>query len=76
MLSLFFKKGKVKKKCFHSFSRSEKGNQNASRLRSRSENSRDFFAILEKRDLRKIYSVKAKKARGGAIIGIFIASQF
>ena len=37
-------------KCFHSFSRSEKWNQNASRSRSRSENSREFLTILEKRD--------------------------
>ena len=37
-------------KCFHSFSRSEKWNQNASRPRSRSENSREFLTILEKRD--------------------------
>ena len=50
MLSLFFEKCKVKSKCFHSFSRSEKWNQNASRSRSRSENSREFLTILEKRD--------------------------
>ena len=50
MLSLFFEKCKVKNKCFHSFSRSEKWNQNASRSRSRSENSREFWTILEKRD--------------------------
>ena len=50
MLSLFFEKCKVKSKCFHSFSRSEKWNQNASRSRSRSENSREFWTILEKRD--------------------------
>ena len=50
MLSLFFEKCKVKKICFHSFSRSEKWNQNASRPRSRSENSREFLTILEKRD--------------------------
>ena len=50
MLSLFFEKCKVKNKCFHSFSRSEKWNQNASRPRSRSENSREFLTILEKRD--------------------------
>ena len=50
MLSLFFEKCKVKKKCFHSFSRNEKWNQNASRTRSRSENSREFLTILEKRD--------------------------
>ena len=50
MLSLFFEKCKVKIKCFHSFSRSEKWNQNASRSRSRSENSREFLTILEKRD--------------------------
>ena len=50
MPSLFFEKCKVKNKCFHSFSRSEKWNQNASRPRSRSENSREFRTILEKRD--------------------------
>ena len=50
MLSLFFEKCKVKSKCFHSFSRSEKWNQNASRSRSRSEISREFLTILEKRD--------------------------
>ena len=50
MASLFFEKCKVKSKCFHSFSRSEKWNQNASRSRSRSENSREFLTILEKRD--------------------------
>ena len=50
MLSLFFEKCKVKKICFHSFLRSEKWNQNASRPRSRSENSREFLTILEKRD--------------------------
>ena len=58
-LSLFFKKcaqnekkcfRKVKRKCFHSFSRSEKWNQNASRSRTRSENSREFVTILKKRD--------------------------
>ena len=47
---IFFEKCKVKSKCFHSFSRSEKWNQNASRSRSRSENSREFWTILEKRD--------------------------
>ena len=50
MLSLFFENCRVKKKCFHSFSRSAKWNQNASRLRSRSEISREFLTILEKRD--------------------------
>ena len=45
-----FEKCKVKNKCFHSFSRSEKWNQNAARPRSRSENSREFLTILEKRD--------------------------
>ena len=60
MLSLFFEKWKVKIKCFHSFSRSEKWNQNASRLRSRSENSREFLTILKKEIFEQIYSVKAK----------------
>ena len=45
-----FREVQSEKKCFHSFSRSEKWNQNASRPRSRSENSREFLTILEKRD--------------------------
>ena len=49
-LSLFMRSAKWKKICFHSFLRSEKWNQNASRPRSRSENSREFLTILEKRD--------------------------
>ena len=52
-LSLFFEKCKTKKKCFHSFPRSEKWNTNALRSRSRSEKfSRilnNFFFSREKR---------------------------
>ena len=86
MLSLFFEKCKVKIKCFHSFSRSEKWNRNASRLRSRSENFWEFFnGSRETRFFNKIILWKPKKhsynkwltlSTTAAMISIVIIKQF